>query len=75
MRAVYPNASSTRRAQAQVRFRGEADMTRQARLVGSVEMTRSGSGVCIAAVETMVDFCGVRVDYNSGTTTWAGSPR
>src|SRR5215813_2000764 len=35
--AAYPNASSTQPAQAQVRFRGEADMTRRARLVGSVE--------------------------------------
>src|SRR5262245_9651238 len=36
-RAAYLNAPSTCRAQPQVRFGGEADMNRQARLVGSVE--------------------------------------
>jgi len=36
-RAAYLGAPSARRAQPQVRFRGEVDMNRQARLAGSVD--------------------------------------
>jgi hypothetical protein len=40
--AAYLNAPSTCLAQPQGRFRGEADMNRQARLVGLVENDHTG---------------------------------